>query len=278
MPLLPRAGHTFLEHVSGFYSNRPARRAHLGHRIETGREYSRPAGIPDISFCAPNDRHRSARPPHLVNGYQGTLVAPDRFLCTARDVQGRAVRHRSGRLFFIGLAGSVTFHGVLRAGVLSVHADSTPTQVTAKLDPLETAPPQGRETGASISAPDSTSRPFQPSTYFRLFEAAPDGSDFLIFQPRIQTLSIYDHGKTDPAATAKLLQEAGGFLANGPDNDLSREPYPLGSPEWKGGDGSTENRYLEIVELVARQAMRHGEWLWPSLPAPSFRRLLPLSR
>ena len=85
--------------------------------------------------------------------------------------------------------------------------------------------------------------------FFRLYDIAKDGSDFLLYRARIRMLKA-----SRPRLDAAALLATGGTSGNGA-IELYRTGA-LGTLLWDGGDGTAENRYLETVALTARQSQR----------------------
>jgi beta-lactamase class A len=149
------------------------------------------------------------------------------------------------------------FHGTDRYEALTV----SPTRdvsnaTTARLAPVETTPPEGRELARHFSP--SLEIPVEDGRVhlrIRVFELSPDGSDFLVVQP---SLDVVEGNRDDlmvahDAATGGWVNNnvLGAYLLGG-----------LGPQRFAGGDGTAELRHLELVELVTRQIMVGSEWLW----------------
>lgn len=200
--------------------------------------------------------------PVVLNGYQTTLIADHAALRRA-DMKPEPCAEgipasRRKPLCFIWSAGPVILHGTLRAPdadaytVFSIRAGDAAAGVEARLAPLETEPPRKRDLARYFSRglflpAVGTAGP--ATLYFRLFEAAADGSDFLLYQTPIHELGVYPGKLREP-----LLREAGGFIGNGPARLL--RSGKLGT-----APGLGERRYLEAVELVASLSLRHARWL-----------------
>lgn len=93
------------------------------------------------------------------------------------------------------------------------------------------------------------------SARFRLFDLAPDASDFLLFVPEIDGLA---------ANHAELL---GAYFEANP-GWTGRTPQALydagalGTTAAKGGNGTAERRYAEAAELYTAGAIAASEWAW----------------
>jgi predicted AlkP superfamily phosphohydrolase/phosphomutase len=296
--LSPRAEHTVFERGNGYRSDGlraeplwvaaarqsvptvavqvpqayPFTAASTGGNPSTEREVTVQSGHWSSRFWPRRQRQPGLMkvPPVVVNGYQTRLIAPHTVLRKA-DVYGEPCRGMSGSgneaKCFQWMAGPVTLHGRMEPdrGEYRTIAITTGrgAPVVARLAPLETEPPRQRELARHFSdglwveaGPES----IPAVVYFRLFEMAPDGSDFLIYQSPIQELGVYLPADGKGETVRQLLREAGGFIGNGPGHGLMRGSFLLGRPAWKGGDGTAERRYLEAAELVTRQAIRHSRW------------------
>jgi hypothetical protein len=88
--------------------------------------------------------------------------------------------------------------------------------------------------------------------YFRLFELAESGRDFMMHQTAAKEISLCHGGASqDASAKRKLWTKAGAFVGNGATGLYERgELGPVLS------DGQAERRLLESLELHARQTMR----------------------
>jgi beta-lactamase class A len=149
------------------------------------------------------------------------------------------------------------FHGSDRYEALTVsHTREVANSVTARLAPVETTPPAGRDLARHFSP--SLEIPVDDGRVhlrIRVFELAPDASDFLVVQP---SLDVNEGNREDlmlahDAATGGWVNNhvLGAYLLGG-----------LGAQRFAGGDGTAEQRHLELVELVTRQIMAGSEWLW----------------
>ncbi|HYZ85037.1 MAG TPA: alkaline phosphatase family protein [Bryobacteraceae bacterium] len=266
VPLAPKSEHTAFERVIGYRSDQ-LRAEPLW--VAAARQGIRTVAV-QVTQAYPfrplNTGTNLETPPVVVNGYQTKMIAGHRVL-RAKDVQFEAcpAGSKPKAKCFQWKAGPIVFRGVLdcesNAGI-TITAGNSKSRVVARHEPLETEPPHKRELARHFSdglvldnVPDST----PAVVYFRLFELETDGKDFLLYQTPIHELGIH-HGSEPPnEIVTALMREAGGFIGNGPPG-LVREPFLLGTPLWKGGDGSAERRHLEIAELITRQSIRHAEW------------------
>ena len=100
--------------------------------------------------------------------------------------------------------------------------------------------------------------PVEDGTVFlrvRLFEIEDDGSDFMLFHPRLQVVeaNLADlREEYDRAVRGWIGNSAVGLYRNG----------AFGTPYSGGGSGLAERRYLETAELMTRQFMRASDWIW----------------
>ncbi len=85
--------------------------------------------------------------------------------------------------------------------------------------------------------------------HFRLWDLAPDASSLTLWSSSVHVIR-----SSRPGADGAALEATGGFVGNGASLLYGRGA--LGKRLWEGGDGTAERRYLETVELVARQFER----------------------
>jgi hypothetical protein len=253
MPLAPRDQHTAFERISGFSS--------IGLRAEPIWMAAARQGVKTVAQEATQSYpfRDSSGPLTILNGYQVAQVAPEMFL-RRKDVKDEAcaAEVKQASRCFMWMAGPVAFHAALNGNAITVSAGAA--SVEARADAVEKESPARRELARHFS-PELYLTAIPAVVYFRLFEASPDGSDFLLYQTAIRAQALYDRGKPATAALEQLLHEAGGFLANGPNHPMTEQPFNLGVPAWKGGDGTAERRYLEVAELLVRQNIRQAQWL-----------------
>ena len=97
------------------------------------------------------------------------------------------------------------------------------------------------------------------STYLRLFDLKPDGTDFLLFftRPTQEMISRPDLMR-DADATSRA------FIGNGANPLYSQGA--LGRTLTNGGDGTAEARYLETVTFAQHQLMEANRWALEHLP------------
>ena len=266
VPALPRAAHTFAERVNGYRSD--ALRAEPLW-VAAGRQGIRAVAlqVPQAYPFRPQSVGENlAAPPVVVNGYQTRLIARGALL-SAASVEPETCPAGSGSdRCFAWSAGPVKMHGRLQrdGGVYrSIAISASGREVAAIAAPLETEPPRTRPLARHFSDGlwlEGLPGGLTSVVYFRLFECAGDGSSFRLYQSPIYELGVHHGTEPGPALAERVQRAAGGFIGNGPEHELMREPFALGTPLWKGGDGSAERRYLEICELITRQAIRHAEW------------------
>lgn len=146
------------------------------------------------------------------------------------------------------------------AGVVVSASRDLRAGVTARVAPVERQNPRGRVLARHFSDPLALEVPGgRVYLRVRLFALAPDGSDFLLFQP---ALSIVE-GNSHTAAEA-YGDAIGGWVGNGAQDLLLDGSF--GPTLDDGGDGEAELRYLESLELVTRQFIRGSEWSWTRHP------------
>lgn len=268
MPAAPRGEHTILDRVNGYRSD--ALRAEP-FWVTAARQGVRTVAQ-QVTQAYPFTRLNTAENAVVLNGYQTKLIAEHTVLKRA-DVTPERCGHGApeGAECFTWKAGPVAMHGVLTRGETpAVAVTAVGRTVHARAAPLETEPPRSRELARHFSRglhlPDVAGA--GPATvYFRLFEVS--ANDFLLYQSPIHELGV----SGGPELRARLIREAGGYIGNGP---KYAKPYKLGTPLFQGGDGAAERRYLEAVELVARQFVAHAEWLIKNVEPRLFIGYIPL--
>jgi predicted AlkP superfamily phosphohydrolase/phosphomutase len=97
------------------------------------------------------------------------------------------------------------------------------------------------------------------TTYLRLFDLKPDGSDFFLFFTR-PTREVTS--RPDLVRDANRTVRA--FIGNGAHPLYSQGA--LGPTLLKGGDGTAEARYLETVSFAQHQLMQTNRWALEHLP------------
>lgn len=204
----------------------------------------------------------------LFNGYQTAETTHGKLL-HGKDVQwlemppiGFVPPGKSGRpmRYFEYTSGRVRFTGVIYAR--SQHYDTVrmtayggKRYVDADLHEAENTP-VGRGNKVRILARYfSEALPVADVTavHFRLFALSEDGREFLLMQSQGKEISLcVDDQQQAAKLKAKLIASAGAFVGNGAGdwyrNDLLGKRYT---------DGLAERRFLETLELHARQTMRH---------------------
>lgn len=87
------------------------------------------------------------------------------------------------------------------------------------------------------------------AAYFRLFDLSPDGGRILLYRATVHPIRA-----SHPRVEDQALAATGGFVGGWASRTY--EDGGLGPPLWKGGDGTAELRYLEVVALCIRQFTR----------------------
>ena len=97
------------------------------------------------------------------------------------------------------------------------------------------------------------------TTYLRLFELKPDGSDFMLF---------FTRPTREVVSSPQLLADASGtiraFIGNGASSLYSQGA--LGPTLPNGGAGAAEARYLETISFAQRQLTETNRWALEHLP------------
>jgi hypothetical protein len=275
MPVAPRNEHTAFERIIGYRSD--------GLRAEPVWVTAARQGVRAVAqqvtqaypFTPRSTGEGLSTPPVVINGYQTKLVAGHRAL-RRRDLteepcsSGPVIERILKPVCFTWSAGPVPLHAIMlpdgrRYRLLRISTKPGGPYVEAWQAPAEDSPVGERELARYFSGGlyiDKVSGSTPAVVYFRLFELKEDGSDFLLYESPIHEFGMHDGSGETAKTTETFLREAGGFIGNGPAHDLNAEPFIFGTPAWKGGDGAAERRYLEVMELVVRQSLRHTQWLW----------------
>ena len=120
---------------------------------------------------------------------------------------------------------------------------------------VERAPAEGRDLARYFSEvlwlPEPGGR--RSGVYFRLWTLAPDLSTYQLFQSGRATIRT-----NHPEALAVYETAVGGFVGNTAWGLLQE----LGPTLERGGDGTTELKFLETAELETRQFIRGSAWVW----------------
>jgi hypothetical protein len=274
--VLPRAQHGYLERGNGFRSDQLAveplwvTAARQGVRTvaqNVTQAYPFRAGV----------THANAV---VVNAYQTETIAPARVLRNADvtpespDVWHLLPPSRKPARAFRWQAGPLTLHGVLlavgaaydqilislepsRPGAAAVAVPWIPTE-----DQSPESRPLARHFRGALPVTLAQAFPQRPAAganalvagiYFRLWEVAPDASEFLLFQAEIKEFA--QSGGSDnglqPSPLAKELPQA--LVPNGAHGLYTRGSFGRGV--------EADRRYLETVELAAatlRQKLETG--------------------
>ncbi|GAB4365595.1 MAG: hypothetical protein OHK0021_09190 [Bryobacter sp.] len=207
----------------------------------------------------------------LLNGYQTDQVAPEKILNGA-DVEWltaapagfsalprsrrphRIFRYKAGQTSLTGVVYARTkSYDTLRLGVGS-GATVDVAVWSAEDEPLDAS-----------TRPRALARYFSPAltldgdagVFFRLFEISKNGKQFLLYQTPAKRISLCDNGPGQAvAAKQRIYNAAGPFVGNGAGGLYARGAF---GPTLK--DGIAERRFLETLELHARQTQRYSEAL-----------------
>ena len=289
-PALPRDRHPITELVSGYASQRLRAEpiwvtaALAGRRVAAHHPTHAPAppgyapvtgaGRDTLGAQARADAERALARPEVVvmNGYN-TKIAPDLALTAASAPPRPAVGWRGLERLGATLppreiawrvgADSVfaVFHGRDRYTHVLVAPDRDAGRgVVAAAAPAERDSPRGRPLARHFSEPLALkTNGGVVLLRVRLFALAPDGTDFLLFQPALALVDANQAG-----AGSAYLEAIGGWAGNGAQDLLLDGALGRTLPD--GGDGEAELRYLESLEYVTRQFMRGSEWSWARRP------------
>lgn len=204
----------------------------------------------------------------LMNGYQTAEVAPEKLL-HATDVTWletapagfvlpeksrrpiRYFRYESGRIQF---AGAVFAKG-LRYDTIRMTASTGRRFVDANWKDGELEPVRQVNKTRPLARYFSEALPVANLTafHFRLFDLSADGKEFLLYQTQGKEISVCTDGEAQATKFKdRLLNTAGAFIGNG-----AGKFYESGQLGKRNTDGLAERRWMETLELHARQSMRH---------------------
>jgi len=131
--------------------------------------------------------------------------------------------------------------------------------IIAVAHPVEDTPPQNRELARYFSDPlPVTTNQGDTFLRLRLFEAAADGSDFLLYHPAMHVMDINHNDQL-----ARYNAEVRGWFGNSATRMYSRGGF--GAPLFENGDGTAEARYLETAELATRLFNKGSAFFWNEL-------------
>lgn len=218
----------------------------------------------------------------VVNGYN-RLIAGDAIV-TADQVTWTPLAEWSGletldagvtpKAFTFENAVGV-FHGLLYGWsrydtVLIATAPEVSTAVSAEVKP---AGPASDRASLAQHFSRALAVPVDNGTVFlrvRLFDVADDGSDFMLFYPRLQVVE----GNTADVQ-ADYDRAVRGWVGNSAIGLYRQGAF--GPKLVDGGDGLAERRFLETAELVTRQFMRGADGFWRGHDAQFLLDYFPLS-
>lgn len=278
-PVLPRAEHSFLERRVGFRTDSLAAEPLWVSAARQGVRVVAHQVTQAYPFTATSAGLDLPSPPVVINSYQ-TRKAADYRVLRAADVESLPAiawkppleesslppKHftwRTGPVRF--LASLIAEKGGSSYNAMVVAERPDGPRVLVPLVPTETEWARGRTLARHFSKAlriedAKATAEFVPlAAMFRLWEATKEG-DFLLLSMPLQELG-FAYGKESQRKLANaLVSEAGPLVGNGPS-----APYlsgRLGAPVYQGGDGQAELRFLECMELIARQYNLYTEWLW----------------
>lgn len=285
MPRLPRRNHALTSQVSGYFVDNLRAEpiwitaARRGLRA-TGHHGTQAPGAPGYPSVDGDDAAMIAkraeatqvlgqRHVFVMNGYN-VMLAPTLVLTEADAVPGPArgwanldrLASPVPPLEIAWLAGSDSLFALLHGGarydrvLLSTHRDVGRGTVAHAAPDDTTAFAPGRTLARHFADAVflETADGVAPLTG-RLFEISPDGQRFLLLVPEMRVVQ----GNHADEVTA-YQRAIGGWFGNGA---LSAyRAGRLGATIARGGDGRAEIRYVESLELLARQFMRGGAWMW----------------
>jgi hypothetical protein len=285
-PELPQPGHTLRESISGYLAEAlraepiwlAAARAGVsvyGHHVT---QAPGAPGYPPVRADEPRLVARRAAAESLlalpgvqvVNGYNREIApaialtarsAPPRDAAGWRNLDRLGATVAPREIAWAVGSGPDSLHALFYGRehvdrVLVARTRDAAAGVTALAAPVERAPVAGRELARHFSPPLEVSVPGgRVYVRVRLFDVAPDGSDYLLFVPELQVVE-----GNRPAVAAAYDAAVQGWYGNSGLHLAERGG--LGPMMTAGGDGTAELRYLETAEQMTRSFMRGAEWAW----------------
>jgi hypothetical protein len=269
-PVLPRHEHTVLERVIGFRSEaltaEPIWLATARQRVPVVAHQ-----VTQAYPFLPQTVGAGPMPGLLVaNGYQSRQFAKWRAVRPADqdvrktrcDVWSEAPDGASACYQWPVAPGVVLRMAVLRNRVM-VSNGSGGGAVQVRLHEASGKPARSRSELANrwstpleiVGLPDGAPAAIQ----FRLFELQSDGG-FLLLQTPVQESAIYADAAADSLLARRMVLATGPMVGNGA--AILWEEGALGTPAYRGGDGSAERRYLETLEVVIKCQIAQSEWLF----------------
>jgi predicted AlkP superfamily phosphohydrolase/phosphomutase len=97
------------------------------------------------------------------------------------------------------------------------------------------------------------------AAYFRLFVLSPDGGQVLLYRATVHPMRA-----SKPRIESAAYEATGGFVGGW--SAQGYEDGGFGPQLWKGGDGTAERRYLEVVALTIRQFSRLTDFAMDRTP------------
>ncbi|MEP7155805.1 MAG: alkaline phosphatase family protein [Betaproteobacteria bacterium] len=274
-PVLPRSEHTFLERQSGFFSDQLKSEPLWVTAARQGVRVVAHEATQNYPFNARATGDLTSTQPVLVSGYGPGMLEPYGVIRPFKTHEenssiwkpalrsSRPVKAFSWTVQHQKMYGAlVAEHGEARGyTAMYVAADTAGKRVRVPLAATESAPPRGRTLARHYSKGlELQVGNINSVGYFRLFELARDGSDFMLLQTSMHGFALYTGKDDDADEQLKMMREAGGFISNGP--GAQYQEGNLGKQLFAGGNGTAERRYLEGMELVTRQFNRHTAWMW----------------
>lgn len=272
-PVLPRSEHDYSERGNGFRSTQLAVEPLWVTAARQG-VHTVAQNVTQAYPFRPGNTHANAV---VVNVYQTETIAPAKVIrrrdVTLEEPGGWRLLPPSSKPIqtFRWQSGPLALHGALIArgtayDTLLVSLDPKQTWWPVPFVPTEDQYPEGRPLarhfagGFPVTAeqafPQRKLTPEQASRttgaiYFRLWEVAPDGSDFLLFQAEVKEFA--QSNGNDANLPPGLLTKSGidGLVPNG-----AHALYTQGA---LGHGVESDRRYLETVELCAASLRRKLE-------------------
>ena len=157
-------------------------------------------------------------------------------------------------------AGLDSLHALIRGDSAYREIVISPTRdvgagVIVRPFPADTAAPPGDTTARQFSPPLELWRGEMPVlASFRLFDLSPDARQFVLYQVGLDVVQGNRPGLVDD-----YLRAGGGWIGNA---------FGTGLGDWlgRGGDGTAEDRQLDIHAFLVRQWTRGTRWAWEHDP------------
>jgi predicted AlkP superfamily phosphohydrolase/phosphomutase len=261
VPRAPRAEHTILESLAGFFGAPLSAEALWATAQQAGKK----SVVSHIPSFAEERSEKVVR----FSGYN--LIAGRDGIVTKRAIQSEIaapwenppasetapieVAFTVGATNFAGLLIDDAADPQIGYDTLVISTSRDGKNITARLKPANPGPGSELFWSNPITVTNSSEAPAR--SYFRLFDLKTDGSDFFLYYTR-PTRELDLPADVDASPTVRT------FIGNGA--SILYQNGGLGRTIANGGSGSAEARYLETMLFAQHQLMETNRWAIENLP------------